>query len=356
VKIIFLVPYPEDTAPSQRFRFEQYLFFLKEKGILYEIHPFIDLHTWILLYSKGGYLKKIMGLSRGFLRRILLLRKIKKFNWVFIHREASPIGPPIFEWIIAKVFRKRIIFDFDDAIWLPNTTAENKAVSILKFHKKTALICKWSNKVSAGNDYLAGYARRYNQNVVVNPSTIDTVYTHNRLKEQYTDETIIGWTGSHSTLKYLEVIIPVLKKLENVYHFTFLVIADKDPMLPLKSFRFKKWDKQSEIEDLLQINIGIMPLFDDMWSKGKCGFKALQYMSLGIPVVASPVGVNKKIIAHERSGFLCSTESDWHDKLRLLMKDPDLRFLMGKNGRVKVEQYYSVNSNKENFLKLFGIK
>jgi glycosyltransferase involved in cell wall biosynthesis len=353
VKIIFLTPYPENSAPSQRFRFEQYLDFLNDKGVQYEIHPFLNHRTWDLLYRKGNILGKLFGISIGFFRRMNVLKVVGKSDWIFIHREASPIGPPFFEWIIAKLYRKKIIFDFDDAIWLPNTSIENKAASSLKYHTKTASICKWSYKISAGNEYLAGYARRYNKNIIINPTTIDTEKYHDRMKNQYTGETVIGWTGSHSTLKYLDLVVPALQRLEAIYHFVFMIIANKDPKLPLKSCRFVEWSQQTEIDDLLQFNIGIMPLHDDPWSMGKCGFKALQYMALGMPVAASPIGVNKKIIDPEKNGFLCNTEDEWFDKLRLLIKEPDLRYLMGVNGRAKVEEAYSVKSNKENFLGLF---
>jgi glycosyltransferase involved in cell wall biosynthesis len=353
VKIIFLVPYPEKSAPSQRFRFEQYLDFLKDQGISYEVHPFIGKDAWNTLYKHGYLFSKLLGITKGYFRRFLMLGKIVFCQWVFIHREASPIGPPIVEWFIAKIIRKRIIYDFDDAIWLPNTSDENKIAGRLKYHSKTASICKWSYRVSVGNEFLADYAWKYNKRVVVTPTTIDTNSYHDRMKDQYTKETVIGWTGTHSTLKYLKLVLPVLQRLESVYSFKFMVIADKDPKLKLKSYQFIRWSQEKEIDDLLQFNIGIMPLTDDTWSKGKCGFKALQYMALGIPAVASLVGVNEKIIDHESNGFLCRTEDEWFEKLKLLLKEPDLRFLMGRNGRKKIEENYSVSSNKQNFLDLF---
>lgn len=353
MKAIFLVPYPENSAPSQRFRFEQYIDFLEERNVDYEIHPFIGKSAWKILYRKGFQFRKLFGIIGGFLRRILILGKIAGCEWVFIHREASPAGPPVFEWIIAKAFRKKIIYDFDDAIWFPNTSAANRAVRRLKWHSKVALICKWSYKISAGNSYLAGFARLHNSRTIINPTTIDTENYHNRIKNQYTAEPVIGWTGTHSTIKYLELAVPALQRLESIYHFVFVVIADRDPNLPLKSYRFISWDRMTEIDDLLQLNIGIMPLTDDAWAKGKCGFKILQYLALGIPAVASPVGINTEIIEDGNNGYLCASENDWYEKLKLLIRDPDLRYLLGRNGRTKIGEKYSVKSNKENFLSLF---
>ena len=353
MKVIFLVPYPIHVAPSQRFRFEQYFELLQSHGIEFEIQSFIHQKTWKILYQPGNHFFKIFGILGGLIRRLKIMARIRQFDWVFIHREAAPIGPPVFEWVISRLLKKRIIFDFDDAIWLPNTSKANSVASLFKSHHKISRICRWSYKISAGNQYLADYARKYNSRIVVNPSTIETDHYHNQVKDQYTEETIIGWTGTHSTLKYLQMVMPVLQKLEAVYHFTFIVIADKKPDIKLKNYRFVRWNHKTEIDDLLRFNIGIMPLQDDAWSKGKCGFKALQYMSLGIPAIASPVGVNKQIIDQGENGFLCASEDEWYDKLRLLIKEPDLRYLMGQNGRKKILEHYSVKSNTGNFLSIF---
>ena len=165
---------------------------------------------------------------------------------------------------------------------------------------------------------------------------------------------VIGWTGSHSTLKYLHAIEPVLQKLENQFPFiSFLIIADQPPPLHLARLTFIKWNPQTEIADLLKMDIGIMPLPDDEWSKGKCGFKALQYMALEIPSVVSPVGVNTFIINNESEGFLCRSNEEWLLALEKLIIDKNLRIKLGKAGRKKVVEHYSVSSNTSNFLSLF---
>jgi glycosyltransferase involved in cell wall biosynthesis len=148
-------------------------------------------------------------------------------------------------------------------------------------------------------------------------------------------------------------MVPVLKKLEEKYQFTFCVISDKNPELDLKCFTFCKWNKDSEISDLLNLDVGIMPLDDDKWANGKCGFKALQYMALGIPALVSPVGVNTKIVDHGINGFICNNHSDWYNYLEVLMTDQKLLIELGKNTRKKIENEYSTKSNKENFIKLF---
>ncbi len=353
MKVLFIFPYPHGTAASQRFRFEQYLSFLAGAGITYRLEPFFDDQTWKILYKPGHGPAKVRGILRGFGRRLLLLTQIHPYDFVFIHREAAPLGPPVLEWLIAKVLRKRIIFDFDDAIWLPNTSATNRIAAGLKWHRKTAGICRWSYKISAGNAYLADYAKQYHGDVTVNPTTIDTAGLHNQIKDQATGDLVIGWTGTHSTINYLDALLPVLRDLEAEHRFTFLVISDQKPAFHLNSLQFLPWNKASEREDLLRMHIGVMPLTDDPWARGKCGFKALQYMALGIPAVASPVGVNCDIIRHGENGYLCRTADEWEEVLTKLLEDAKLRTRMGKAARNTVQSRYSVQANRFTFLRFF---
>ena len=353
-RILFLSPYPFDTAPGQRFRYEQYFDVLTKAGMKWDRYAFLDERSNRVLYKRKKTIRKILGVVSGFLKRPFHLIRSMSYDYVFVFRELTPIGPPIYEWILAKVLRKRIIYDFDDAIWISNTSEFDSWIAGLKWNSKVASICRWSYKVSCGNQYLCDYARAYNKNVVCNPTTIDTENRHDRVKEQNTDRIVIGWTGTHSTLKYLELILPVLEQLASEYdRLEFVVIANKEPDFVLPRLRFIPWNKESEIEDLLTINIGVMPLTDDKWSEGKCGFKALQYMSLGVPAVVSPVGVNKEIVDQGSSGFLCATDKEWTDALRMLIQSDELRREMGRAGRRKVIYKYSVASNTDNFLSLF---
>jgi len=284
--------------------------------------------------------------------------KAPRYDFIFIHRECAPLGPPVFEWLLAKVLRKKIIYDFDDAIWLPNTSDENKIASALKWHGKVSDICRWSYRVSCGNAYLADYARQFNSNVVVNPTTIDTLYLHNPAlytPRQASQPVVIGWTGTHSTLKYLQPLLPVLQRLEKKYadRIRFLVIANKAPDFALHQLTFVPWKKETEIGDLLQMDIGIMPLVDDIWAKGKCGFKALQYMALGLPAVVSPVGINTDIV-DDTVGFVADSETEWELALTRLIEDQALRRRLGEGARARVVERYSVTSNTSTFLSLFS--
>ncbi|TVT38273.1 glycosyltransferase family 4 protein [Hymenobacter setariae] len=356
MRILFIVPYPPGRAPSQRFRFEQYLDILAHRGYTYQLASFLDEATWAILYKPGHTVAKVVGIVSGFVRRLALLLTLGKYDFVFIHREAAPIGPPVLEWLIAKVWCKKIIYDFDDAIWLANTSEANRLAAGLKWHQKVASICRWAYKNSCGNSYLAAYAGQFNANTVVNPTTIDTEHLHNQVRDQgVPGRLVIGWTGTHSTLKYLDQVVPVLAQLEaEGLDFEFRVISNQPPALPLRSLVFVPWRKDTEIADLLAFHVGLMPLEDDLWAKGKCAFKALQYMALGIPALVSPVGMNTEVVQNEYNGYVCATAADWEARLRQLLANPDLRQHLGKAARTTVIERYSVLANTTNFLQLFA--
>lgn len=351
--IVFLCPYPRGGAPSQRFRFEQYLDILQQKGFSYEIHGFVDTATNRILYQEGKLIRKLLGVVKGFARRLALIPRLRRADFVFIHREATPLGPPWLEWIVAQVLRKKIIYDFDDAIWLKDTSGINNFMSRLKWQQKVSGICRWSYRISTGNAYLADFAKKYNPQVTVNPTTLDTLNTHHGLKNQQDTPLTIGWTGSHSTMKYLYPLESVLQELEKQFTFRFVVISNRLPEMQLNSLHYIPWTQEREVEDLREMHIGIMPLPDDPWARGKCGFKALQYLSLGIPALVSPVGVNTEIVSHGKNGYHCLTDEDWKKYLTLLLEDVSLRSQLGKAGRKTVEENYSVVANTDNFLRLF---
>lgn len=352
-KVLFILPYPLRFAPSQRFRVEAFFPLLQQAGFQIEKACFFSASDWNVLYQKGAIGKKIGAVMKGFALRIGLLTRIWRYDYIFIHREASPLGPPFIEWFIAKIGRKKFIYDFDDAIWIPNTSKENRMVGWVKAFWKVKYNCRWAYKVVGGNDFLCNYARRFNNRVVRIPTCVDTETRHNQLKAPQQGKLTIGWTGSHSTLHYLAEIVPVISRLQEEFDFSFLVIANKAPKLQLTDWTFLPWQEETEVEDLLRMDIGIMPLKDDAWSEGKCGFKLIQYLALGIPAVASPVGVNQQIIDEGQNGFLCSAPQEWYNALKRLLTDIELRRKMGLHGREKIVAEYSIQSQQQAFLHLF---
>ncbi len=358
-KILFITPYPHDTAPSQRFRFEQYFGFLKEAGYEFKQVSFLNESTWNILYKPGHHIQKIFGILLGFFKRNFLLIQSLQYDFIFIHREATPIGPPILESLLANVLGKKIIYDFDDAIWLPNTSENNTIIAGIKWHHKVSYISSWSYKVSCGNAFLRDYAKKAGgKNVQIIPTTIDMVGMHNQTKD-YTKENkkvVFGWTGTHSTMHYLDKLVPVFQELESKYpnHFILRIISNKEPQYDLASMDYIAWNKKSEIFDLLSFDLGLMPLEDNLWAKGKCGFKALQYMSLGIPAVVSPVGVNTTIVQHQVNGFVAEELKDWSEVLEQVINGSLKLDQLGKIAQDSIRANYSVQSQKENFLTLFS--
>lgn len=352
--IHFIAPYPIGKAPSQRFRFEQYIDLLEQQQYKVHFHAFHSVKGWELIYKEGAFIHKFLYLITRFLKRFVLCFQLINAQHIFIHREMSHFGPPIFEWILVKILYKKYTYDFDDAIWLPNYSEVNQKYNRLKCYWKTKYLIKWADKVIAGNDFLADYARQFNSKVYIIPTTIDTENHHQLSVNQATEKVVIGWTGTHTTMEYLAPLFPVIEELEKTHQFEFHVISNEAPSHQLKSLIYKKWNKLTEIEDLAQIQIGLMPLIQSDWAKGKCGFKALQYMSLGAVAVVSPVGVNTKIIQHEKNGFIASDFEEWKKTLIRLIENAVERKKIGANAQQTIRQEWSVQKWTSNYMQLFN--
>jgi glycosyltransferase involved in cell wall biosynthesis len=353
MKVSFFAPYPPGTAASQRFRFEQYFAELEKKGIQHNLYPFYSPGDFSILYKKNHLLKKAAGIIAGYSRRPLQLLKSLNSDYIMIHRELTPAGPPVFEWIMISVFHKKIIYDFDDALWLSDNPFGKAWLKHLKWHRKIAWLCRKSYRISAGNPYLAEFAARHNPSIRINPTTIDTSISKKFTVVHRHDQVTIGWTGSHTTLKYLELVREPLQKMLNKHDLTLIIICNHKPQWKLTGMEFIPWDKTKEWQDLSRIQIGLMPLPEDPWTLGKGGFKILEYFALGIPALASPVGINRQLIEHGKNGFLCKANNDWIKYLEILIQDPALRTRMGSSGKKLVEDSFSLRSNRANFLRLF---
>jgi len=290
----------------------------------------------------------------GFLRRLkLVFFESKNYEVIFIHREASPLGPPVFEWILAKLLKRKFIYDYDDAIWEPSISAANRAAFFAKAFWKIKYICKWAFINSAGNNFLENYAKQSGaRQSLFLPTVVDAVNRYVPAKAKNNNiPPVIGWTGSHSTIMYLQSCIEILKELKQLHEFALVVISDKKPELDI-DFVFVPWNTQTEIESLQHFDIGIMPLVKDRWSEGKCGFKIIQYMATGIPAVASPTGANTSIIDNGINGFICNSKEEWIRSLSMLLNDKAKREEMGFLARNKIEVHYSLQSREGAFLQM----
>jgi glycosyltransferase involved in cell wall biosynthesis len=260
---------------------------------------------------------------------------------VYLLREAALLGPPLFERRLARS-GVPLVFDFDDAVFIPYVSHSNGYLSYLKFPGKTRTTCRLAAHVMAGNDYLANYARAVNPRVTIVPTTIDTEkYTVQPRLESENDVPVIGWSGSYSTAQHLSTLRGALKQLAQRERFRLRVIGAPGYQIEGVDVEALPWRSESEVADLRPFDIGIMPLPDDKWSRGKCGLKALQYMALGVPTICSPVGVNSEIIRDGHNGLLASSDDEWVEKLTRLLRSPEERARLGRAGRQTVEERYS---------------
>jgi glycosyltransferase involved in cell wall biosynthesis len=353
-KILFIIPYRKDSAPSQRFRFEQYLDFLNENGFESTLSPLIATAAEDALLNGSNSIRKvIIGVHMG-MRRLRDLFRMNQYDIIFIAREGFITGSIFFEKSLKKS-RAKIVYDFDDAIWIDVISEKNRSFAWLKNAGKTKKIISLADIVVGGNKYLAQYALQFNKNVTVLPTTIDT----DLYQPGYTlhdDPVVIGWSGSRTTIEHFKTALPALTILKKKYgkKISFRVIGDgdfKDEKLGIIGL---PWLKERELKDLRPIDIGIMPLPDIEWAKGKCGLKGLQYMALEIPTVMSSVGVNVDIIQDGKNGFLATTTEEWVEKISLLIEDGDLRLRLGKEGRKTVVENYSIKSQRENYVSVFN--
>ncbi|MDB4534417.1 glycosyltransferase family 4 protein, partial [Vicingaceae bacterium] len=346
----FIAIHRPDRSPSQRFRFEQYLSFLKQNGWDYDFSNLISEKDDQFFYQKGYVLQKAFIFFKSIFIRISDVIKASKYDVVFIQREAFFTGSTFFEKAFSRS-KAKVVFDFDDSIWLPNVSEANKKLEWLKNGHKTKEIIALSDLIIVGNQYLAAYAQEFNNNVVVIPTTIDLNY-HKKMEVEVSDKITIGWTGTSTTLGYLEEKLSVLGRLKSQFkeRIAFKIIVEVDKTYDAIKTTTTQWNKEDEIKDLNGIDIGIMPLPDNQWTKGKCGFKGLQYMALGIPTIMSPVGVNSEIIIHGENGFLADTDQEWFDLLSQLIESVQLRKELGVKGKKTIENRYSVESQKGIYL------
>lgn len=204
--VLVICTYPADTVPGQRFRFEQYIGLLSERGIRLKVKPFWDAATFAILYRPGGRWRKGLGLLRGFMRRLLTLPAALRADYVFIYRDATPLGPPWFEALLF-LFRCRVIFDFDDAIFAPfKSITGGRVVSALKCVRKVAYITKHSHRVSVSTSYLRNWALQCNPNVTIVPTTIGAGYFKQAKRHEAGSVAVIGWIGSYTTADYLAIV------------------------------------------------------------------------------------------------------------------------------------------------------
>ncbi len=321
MKVAFLIHSLE--VNSCRYRVLQYLPYFRKEGVEVSVH----------FYKQNG------------LDKLKFYNTLGQYDILYVHRR---LFSPIEFWYLRRK-AKRIIYDFDDALMYRSSGARNPHSFSRRF--RFAYMMRRVDFVMAGNQFLKSQVIPYNPNVEVIPTSIDL--SHYSVKKGYHSEgpITIGWLGSSSTLKYLKPLLPTLEKMFNGYpHFQLKIVCDQfldsSYLLIIK----KRWSSEEEEADLKSFDIGIMPLSDDLWSRGKCGLKIVQYYGVGVPAVCTPVGMNRDIVENGVNGFWAQREEEWTSSLLKLMQDEELRKEMGRIGRKRVEEAYSLEVNAPRIL------
>jgi glycosyltransferase involved in cell wall biosynthesis len=340
LRVLCLAPYTSLGA-SNRLRFEQYIGPLREHGIDLRMAPFLDAAAHRELYAPGRTVQKALGVLRGVIRRARDLWRARRFDLVVVHRESSPIGPPLVErWLSAMGIP--FVYDFDDAVYLGPIAEANRRWSWLRHPSRVAESTRRAARVIVGNDYLARWAKTHNPDVWIIPTGVDTERHRPRATEDRTGPVVIGWIGSVTTAPYLRLLDRAFDLLaEEQLPIVFRVIDAQyaHPRIPVQ---LRAFDHSTEPQEVADFDIGVLPQPDDAWTRGKGAFKALLYMASGVPVVASRVGVNPVVIPHGEVGYCVDTDEEWAAALARLVRDPALRARLGAAGRQHVERTYSV--------------
>jgi len=352
IRVLALSPIPEEGAGC-RFRIAQFIPYLESVGFQVTLSSLFTPEFFRLVYKPGRYVRKAFTFAVLTLKRLGSLRDMSQFDVIFIYREMFPIGPAIVERLIANRHRPPVVFDFDDAIFLPSVSDANRVIAAFKRPQKVASIIRSSDHVITGNEYLSEYARRFNAAVTTIPTSVDTErfvpsrnVSGNGGGRAEPDEPIVGWIGSPTTGAYIRSLSNVLRRVRERHRFVLRVSgAGEQFTIPGVTIRHEPWALDREVQLFNTCDVGVYPLADDEWSKGKCGFKAIEFMACGVPVVAAAVGVNREIIQDGQNGFLAAGEDEWVDKLGRLLSDPDLRRRFAAAGRRTIEERYSVHVN-----------
>ena len=350
IRVLALSPIPEEGAGC-RFRIAQFIPYLESVGFEVTLQSLFTPEFFRLVYKPGQYLRKAVTLGGLSLKRLATLASASQYDLIFIYREIFPLGPPVIEQLLASRRRPPIVFDFDDAIFLPSVSDANRLIATLKQPGKVRTIIRKSDHVIVGNEYLGAYARRYTDAVTVIPTSVDHTRFVPRLDTASSNGTsprplVIGWIGSPTTGAYLRSLTPVFQKLAERQAFVLRISGTADPVtIPGVQVDNRPWRLDREVELFNTCDIGVYPLPDDDWSKGKCGFKAIQFMACGVPVISSAVGVNREIIHDGLNGYLASTGDEWVAKLERLLCNADLRHHLAEVGRRTIAERYSLEVN-----------
>jgi glycosyltransferase involved in cell wall biosynthesis len=338
IRVLALASYPIEAAAS-RFRIVQFIAPLAARGIDVTFSPFLDGPLFAALYRPG---KLLARLPRLFLRALArLAAAFRRADVVLVQREAMLFGPPLIEWLAARVRRRPLVLDLDDATWIAyHSPVYGRLATLLKWPSKSDRLIRWARVVTCGSPNIAAYAASLGADAVVVPTIVDTTAFRPR-DTAPPDVPVVGWIGTHGTYPFLERLLPLFARLAREARFELVIIGSG------RAIDTRPWRMEREAEDFRSLDVGVYPVGDDAWSAAKSGFKAVQYMASGVPFVMSPTGVCAAMGIPGETHFLAATDDEWLDALRRLIADPALRARMGRAGRAFAERHYSLDMHAD---------
>ena len=351
-RILVLCPYPFDTNAGQRLKFEQYYEDWRANGFDVVISPFMDQPMWSVVFEPGHLLAKVAGTLRGYARRLRDLFRLREYDLVYTFMWVTPIGPPIFEWLVLKLSR-RVVFDLEDSVLDAKTGGAqnpNPLLTLLRGAGKARLLVRGADHVITSSPELSERCRTDNARGASTyiTSSVDTArfmpvnsYVNDHVP-------VIGWTGTFSSRPYLDLLRPVFLELAKERHFRLRVIGNFDYELPGVDLEVLRWSADEEVAQLQGLDIGVypLPLGDEAWVSGKSGLKAIQYMAFALPCVATAVGNTPRVVRDGKTGLLVTTEAEWLHALKRLIDEPQLRRRLGANARRDVLDRYSKKARR----------
>src|SRR6266498_347148 len=347
MNVLGLSSYPVEAAAT-RYRLEQFVGPLADRGIRLTVRPFLDSKAFELLYSRHALPRTALALMRAGMRRMRDLLLIRQADAVLVQREAMLLGPPLVEWLAVRMFRRPMVLDLDDATYVTYTSPTyGKLGKALKWFSKTDDLIQWADIVTCGNSAIAEYAESKGATTRIIPTVVDTdIFRPVQRIPQ--DRLVLGWIGTHSTFPYLKTIFPVLQELARTHRFKLKIVGAHKQTINIPGVEVEnlEWKLDRELEDFQSLDIGLYPIdsgqYAGNWASGKSGFKAIQYMALGIPYVATPVGAINDIGEHGITHFNATTQGEWYEALQQLLSDSMLREKMGAAGRQYSSKHYSL--------------
>jgi glycosyltransferase involved in cell wall biosynthesis len=357
--MLVLCPFPIGVAAAQRLKFEQYYDDWRAMGWEVVPAPFMDMDLWAVAYERGHFAAKALGVCKGYARRLRDLFRVPRYDLVYCHMYVTPLGTTLFERV-TRSLAKRLVFDVEDNVMTAVApVAADHPNPLLRFFRgagKYRYLIRTADHVVASspslNDLCLGMNRKRASTYVSSSVDANRWVPANRYSND--DIVTIGWTGTFSSRPYLDLLRPVFQQLASERPFRLRVIGNFDYELPGVDLEVVRWTAEREVEDLQAIDIGVYPLPVDDWVGGKSGLKAIQYMMMGLPCVATDVGTTPLVIQHEENGLLVRSEAEWLAALRRLLDEPDLRRRLGRKARADAAARYSTEAIAAEYRKVLA--